>query len=262
MYEIYFTDKNDQNKKYIFKELDDKYVHQTAVLLNTEWPRSMCQRHLSLKATIKEKSDKLKLPVSLIIIDLANDQVVGHANIASITTIDSNESEKKTQNLAFLQSVIIDKNLRGKGLGKQLMNLSEGYLIEYSKQQERNSSFSLIKTNCDCIYLNTKDKQSFYESLGYIQIKPILFYANKDTKCNQIMKNLLSKMSSNSISTNSEQQIPQTLPSLPLINVSAPLPPPPPFSQKLVKAEKSTDERDSKNMDLTWYKKFLNKKSI
>lgn len=241
MYKKYFNDKNDENQKYLFTELSEKYLDQTAALLNNEWPRSLSQRVLSLKSTFRNSDlDKPRIPVCLVIIDLLKDQVIGHASLVSITTISDVEGPK---NLAFLQSVLIDKSLRGRGLGKILINLSEAYLTDYSKVNIKEQ-----KTNCDFIYLNTKDRQTFYERLGYIRIEPIQFYTNKDTKCNQIMKNLMTSMNKNiAIETSpKETGLQKCVPS-----TSAPQPPPLPALSNV--------QNNKATIDISWYKKSLRK---
>ena len=77
--------------------------------------------------------------------------------------------------------MVIHKEYRGKGLGKLMMKFAEEFLVTSFKGS--------VKT----LFLNTKDQQRFYESLGYEQIKPFLFNVIESQKSNlsQAIGNLL-----------------------------------------------------------------------
>ena len=249
MYEKYF----DHNYK--FCDLTDNYLEQTAQLLNQEWPRSLSIRCHSLKSTITTSSD-LTLPISLIIIYLPTNKVIGHASISSIAVISDNINNKMVEfeNLAFLQSVIIDRELRGKGLGKKLMLLCENYLVDYGKQ-EINSGKN-INIDYGNMFLTTKDKQAFYESLGYKRIEPIKFYTVKITKCTEILKRLYSSNSKEEISQETEAPV-----KAPMVVLSAPPPPPPPPPMPTFKTGDTYQMNDPanelKNLTANWFKKCL-----
>lgn len=136
MYEKYIYN-SDKTKKYRFAELSERYLTETARLLNTEWPRKLEHRCESLRALINSDPSRLKIPVSLILVE-GDDRVIGHASLVSISTIgdsDDNRSNSRDsgplRDLTFLQSLIIDESYRGQGLGRKFMQLAEDYLIEY-----------------------------------------------------------------------------------------------------------------------------------
>ena len=136
MYEKYIYN-SDKTKKYRFIELNERYLRETARLLNTEWPRKLEHRCESLRTLINTDPSRLKIPVSLILVE-GDDRVIGHASLVSISTIgdsDDNASNSRDsgplRDLTFLQSLIIDESYRGLGLGRKFMQLAEDYLIEY-----------------------------------------------------------------------------------------------------------------------------------
>ena len=82
-----------------------------------------------------------KLPTSLI---LFNDgRVIGHARFRRLDCL---------QRTAYIESVVVHPDFRGKGFGKLLMQKCEEHI-------------KLM--NFELIYLNTEDKQIFYGKLGY-----------------------------------------------------------------------------------------------
>jgi GNAT superfamily N-acetyltransferase len=224
------------NDIYFFCELAEKYLDQSANLLNTEWPRSVSQRHLSLTNFISSEFNtdpcgndehEFKLPISLLLINRLEDRVIGHASLLQIAV---KNNDGIIENLAFLQSLIVDKELRGKGLGKKMMSYCELYMHKYAKRQNKLKLKEM--TNCDYLYLTTKDKQLFYESIGYIKTEPLLFYSVKNSKsrCNRIMNELLASFNTNEpnqIIRQNNQENTHVIPNLP-VNSSIPLPPPPP----------------------------------
>lgn len=120
-------------------------------LLNKEWKRSETARLHSLQ----NSSDKL--PTSLIL--LQNKKLIGHLKLSVIPSI---------RNACFVESVIIDPNLRGKGYGKILMKEAEDYIKNF--------------LSLDTIYLSTKGQEKFYEKLGYNKCLPISIYGNYVSK--------------------------------------------------------------------------------
>jgi hypothetical protein len=119
MFEKYFNYKEEQ---YLFCTLNEKYLKDTALLLNSEWPRSMHQRDSGLKSLISNVNEKLNLPVSLVLVlkqktdnHDESDKLIGHLSIVPIcASLDIGKNDQ-TGHLPFIQSVIIDKNYRGKG---------------------------------------------------------------------------------------------------------------------------------------------------
>lgn len=207
---------------FVLTQLTESYLQQTAALLNSEWPRSLTARCISLEPFILNNSSPssthFKLPVSLILLLMSSDessqssQVVGHLSLVAIATTKSDH-----QNLIFLQSLVVDKSLRGKGLGKRMMSFSHEYLLAYrehlQQQQEQQTSVnddealvSVRNTSFERLYLTTKDKQSFYESLGYTRTEPIEFYQLKSnqSRCNEIAKHLFGSRRDTSQKTSNE----------------------------------------------------------
>jgi N-acetylglutamate synthase-like GNAT family acetyltransferase len=240
---------------YFVYELTEKYLNKTAQLINSEWPRAMDQRLTSLKSYIiedeasnKNKKFIYKLPVSLILIDRLNLNVVAHASLVSIAT--TNQTTKKVENLVFLQTLVVDKALRGKGLGKKLIISCESYINEFSKQQILKDCENFV--NCDYIYLTTKDQQAFYEKVGYKKTEAILFFSlkNSNSKCSQIMNHLISSMQQHKAN---ECEQPKTTSSSSIVssNASGPLPPPPPPPPHTTFSNSTTFNCQ------TWYKKYI-----
>jgi RimJ/RimL family protein N-acetyltransferase len=180
--------KCDVNSDYLFCELNDLYLEQTTNLLNSEWSRSYTERSNSLKSTYANKKTFYQLPVSLILILKEKNLVIGHLSLSFIEILNLNIDIDDDALHVFLQSLIIDKEYRGKGLGKLSLKLCEDYLKEFS-----------LKNNINEIYLNTKDQQKFYENCGYCKIEPILFNANsRNSKFNSIIKNLFNNNNNSS----------------------------------------------------------------
>jgi N-acetylglutamate synthase-like GNAT family acetyltransferase len=216
------------------------YLNEIAELINSEWPRSLKQRVASIESTLpKQINEQFYFPITFILIYLPDNKIIGHASLSTMLTTDSID-----QKLIFLQSLVIDSKYRGKGLGKKMMSLCEQYLVEVGPN---NNDPTLNYNN---LYLTTKDKQQFYESIGYIQIEPLNCYItkNENSNCNKIMNELLSKMTKTVVvvvdrskdvlvKDDSQQQ-----------TLQPPPPPPPPLPLPQM----------SKNENhLTWYKKVL-----
>jgi GNAT superfamily N-acetyltransferase len=198
-------------------------------------------------------SKRKQLPISLIVIDCDTDAVIGHVSVISIATSEANV----VINLPFIQSVIVDKKLRGVGLGRALMIAAEVYFIGYAKQPilVASSNDELAVSRFDHLYLNTKDKQGFYESLGYVEIEPILFFANKsNSKCNEIIKSLFKSMTVSSGGGQHSQvsEIRQEKREIIASSVSqGPTPPPPPPPMPKIEDSLLSNK-------LSWYKKRVN----
>jgi len=128
------------------------YLEGCCRLLNNEWPRSITARTHSL-----QKSNDAG-QTSLIMLHLTDDgqaRLVGHSMISSIPNYPE---------ACFIQTVIIDKEFRGRGWGRHLMHRTE----EYVKK----------KKGLQVVYLSTKDQQYFYRKLGYEDCEPISIYGN------------------------------------------------------------------------------------
>ncbi|XP_038071822.1 N-alpha-acetyltransferase 80-like [Patiria miniata] len=105
-------------------------------LLNAQWPRSKAARLHSLDKSCEG------LPYSLVMVN-ANNAVIGYCRLAKVISVPSS---------VLIESVVVPENLRGRGLGRRVMDLAESH----AKRQ----GFTTM-------YLSTKDKQDFYAHLGY-----------------------------------------------------------------------------------------------
>lgn len=236
------------NDEFFICELSEKYINQAAALLNSEWPRNLGMRCSGLKnfSVDISSSDQFayRLPISLVLVSKNNDKVVGHVSLVSIATI----KQRAIENFPFLQSLVIDSGLRGRGLGKRLVLFCENYIKEFNKRQENMNDLNIF-TNCKDLYLTTKDQQFFYEKIGYVCTKEMVYFVRKqnESKNNIAMNLLMSSM--------------QKIPLLPAPSASsqtanslASPPPPPPFLQ----ASNFQVKPVAKAVDSpTWYKKSL-----
>lgn len=119
--------------------------HQCCQLLGEEWKRSDAARLQGLSPNSKD------LPDSVLLLDESEDivKVVGHSRLSRVL---------EDSHGCWIASVIIRKEKRGQGLGKFLMLKTE----EYAKILGFTTA-----------YLNTRDKQGFYEHLGYTYCSPV-----------------------------------------------------------------------------------------
>ncbi|XP_065352730.1 N-alpha-acetyltransferase 80 [Cloeon dipterum] len=125
-------------------------IDQCCELINSEWPRSHTARRRNLECSCDN------LPTCLILVqkNIKNPRVVGHSKISRIPSI---------QHGAFIESVVIDKNMRGKGLGRILMHQTEDYMKSIGLKEA---------------YLSTYDQQGFYTKLGYSFCERVCIYGS------------------------------------------------------------------------------------
>lgn len=128
-----------------------EFLGQTAELLNSHWKKSLDTR-LSL---LKQSNDsfpinfvgfiegKPSLIILFIVREQGQPQVVAHVVLLDIV--------EKSGGI-YLESLIVSPNVRGRGFGKQMME----YVEDYARNQGATK-----------MWLNTKDKQQFYQYLGY-----------------------------------------------------------------------------------------------
>ncbi|XP_059471422.1 N-alpha-acetyltransferase 80 isoform X2 [Neocloeon triangulifer] len=127
-------------------------IDQCCDLINSEWPRShMARRNLECSCD--------NLPTCLVLVQRNNvvPRVVGHGKISRIPSIEHG---------AFIESVVIDKNMRGKGLGRILMRHTENYMKSIGLKEA---------------YLSTYDQQGFYSRLGYEFCERVSIYGSAIT---------------------------------------------------------------------------------
>ncbi|XP_046364340.2 N-alpha-acetyltransferase 80-like [Haliotis rufescens] len=203
-----------------------EWLQDCAGLLNSEWPRSIAARLYSLEKSCDD------LPCSLVLV--SENKVVGHSRLASVQGI---------KNSCLLESVVVPKDLRGKGLGRKLMDKTE----EYAKS----SGFQTI-------FLNTIDKQEFYRHLGYQDSGPV---ASLGANAHLIPDSLIAKMMNVGMShTPDTAKKEVAVAELPPPDTSPPPPPPPPIPPPPPAPAPADDDRHvirlSRN-SVTWMRKDL-----
>lgn len=148
-----------------------KYLLECCHLLNSEWKRSETARLRGLENSCD------KLPVNLVLIK--NDKVIGHAKISAIPSI---------RDACFIESVVIDKSLRGQGFGTYLMKKVEEYAVNVLK---------LL-----FVYLSTRGQEEFYRKLGYNECEPISIYGGVVLKNNFEKTFILNNKNCNTVCNN------------------------------------------------------------
>uniref|UniRef100_A0A4W4DM99 N-acetyltransferase domain-containing protein n=1 Tax=Electrophorus electricus TaxID=8005 RepID=A0A4W4DM99_ELEEL len=117
-----------------------------AELLNTQWQRSMGARLHSLRQS------SANYPVCLLLLEgerrVPNEKLIGHARISRVLGSRS----------LFVESVVVQSELRGRGYGRILMEGVERYARA---------------RGCSRLCLTTHDKQHFYAHLGFVQSRPV-----------------------------------------------------------------------------------------
>ncbi|XP_048733979.1 N-alpha-acetyltransferase 80-like isoform X2 [Ostrea edulis] len=143
--------------------------------------------------------------VNLPDIDSAN-TVVAHSRLSKV--------HGKT-NACLVESVVVRKNLRGKGYGRKIMLETE----QYAKRKGMTT-----------LFLSTHDKQDFYKHLGYTFCEPIVsFGVNTDNLPEGFLQRFLPEVSDEKdISKDTEKKPSIPSPEPPVVAVPAPPPPPPP----------------------------------
>lgn len=139
-------------------------LDQCIKLINSEWPRSYNARLWSLKLS------KDSLPTSMVLIKgsevTETTPVLAHAKLSPVPSDDT---------AVFIESVIVDRQYRGQGLGRMIMTEVE------------NHCFKVLR--CKTAYLCTIDKEGFYERLGYTLCKAINLFGIRKS-CNNSTKKI------------------------------------------------------------------------
>ncbi|XP_041130938.1 N-alpha-acetyltransferase 80-like [Polyodon spathula] len=117
-------------------------VGACADLVNSEWQRSRAARIHSLEKSCDS------FPVCLVLVSRV-DQLLGHARLSLVVG--------QPRSL-FVETVVVSRELRGKGYGRRLMEATERYA--------RSRGFWRL-----C--LTTHDKQHFYAHLGFVLSEPV-----------------------------------------------------------------------------------------
>lgn len=123
-----------------------EYKQQCCNLLNSEWPRSETARLRS----IENSNDSL--PLSLLLVRMPDKVVVGYARISQLP---------RNPEGCYIESVVICRSARGKGLGRIIMN---------------GCNDVASKLGFSYLYLSTHDQQGFYTKLGYELCEPVCHF--------------------------------------------------------------------------------------
>ncbi|XP_072536953.1 uncharacterized protein naa80 [Salminus brasiliensis] len=115
-------------------------VEACAELLNTQWQRSMGARLHGLRQSSNS------YPVNLVLLE--GEKLIGHARVSRVLGSRS----------LFVESVVVQPELRGKGYGRALMDGVERYARGRGGTR---------------LYLTTHDKQHFYAHLGFVPSRPV-----------------------------------------------------------------------------------------
>ncbi|CAJ0941442.1 unnamed protein product, partial [Mesorhabditis belari] len=174
-------------------------------LLNQDWPKSEGSRMHS-----QEKSCRSEPPMAFLLIDRSGEieKLIGHARLCPLPN---------KKGACWIESVIVDKNDRGKGLGKFLMIQLEDFIRSFGYTE---------------IYLSTEDKQFFYERCGYTTCQSIVH-----TTAAPSMLNLINRLGNVEETRIDERKPVISQEATESTKTSIPTPPPPPPSFTKIKPE-------------------------
>uniref|UniRef100_A0A1I7ZRG8 N-acetyltransferase domain-containing protein n=1 Tax=Steinernema glaseri TaxID=37863 RepID=A0A1I7ZRG8_9BILA len=174
-------------------------------ILNKEWPRSRTQRETSFR-----RSSNRKPPMALLLLSEDGSELGGHARLCGLPQdVDG----------CWVESVILREDLRGKGVGRLLMELLERKAKEFGFKK---------------MYLSTEDKQKFYERCGFACCPPVLHAGASGSLLAGRNLSLLANAPSSQSAPTSPRPTPATV-----TNGAPPPPPPPPSTPKQQKAPPS-----------------------
>ncbi|KRX75060.1 N-acetyltransferase 6 [Trichinella sp. T6] len=155
-----------------------EYTDECIKLLNAEWPRSSHSRSHSLA-----KSND-HLPVSLVLVRTSDQRLLGHARLCRIPD---------RPQWCLLESVVIEKSERGRGLGRHLVQECERFAQ---------------KVGFLTIYLTTVDRESFYKHCGYTVCDPVITVgANADLFSGERMRLFLQRLNSQPVKVSGNNAI-------------------------------------------------------
>uniref|UniRef100_A0A914VS61 N-acetyltransferase domain-containing protein n=1 Tax=Plectus sambesii TaxID=2011161 RepID=A0A914VS61_9BILA len=198
-------------------------------LLNSEWPRSVASREHSL-----QKAANPRPPMSLLLLN-GEGELIGHSKLCDIPGRPSD---------CWIESVVIRTDLRGLGLGKELMLLTE------------NVARSFKFTN---VFLSTEDKEAFYAKSGYVCCEPIVTVgANSklldSAKFGKFMKDMgvdkreddaveKKRLKESAMQNVADDKVDSHASTLPALSGPPPPPPPPPLlTPSVAKVQRSSTQ--------------------
>uniref|UniRef100_A0A914DSY3 N-acetyltransferase domain-containing protein n=1 Tax=Acrobeloides nanus TaxID=290746 RepID=A0A914DSY3_9BILA len=214
------------DNKWIFVPLAERpeYKDECISLLNKEWPRSVVQREASMQRSLNKTP-----PMSLILLHEEDHKLVGYAKLCTLP----NNSDG-----CWVESVIIQHELRGSGLGRVLMNFIEAKANEFNFNQ---------------IFLSTEDKEAFYLKCGYVRCPPVL---NFGANAGLFAKRNLGKLMESSNSFDSQHSVPIISSTLNQ-NLPQPVVPPPPAPPSLPPTLQKSNACESKKLQKVYMCKSI-----
>uniref|UniRef100_A0A3P8SWR0 N(alpha)-acetyltransferase 80, NatH catalytic subunit n=1 Tax=Amphiprion percula TaxID=161767 RepID=A0A3P8SWR0_AMPPE len=205
-----------------------------ADLVNSEWQRSQAARVHALQ---KSCSD---FPVCLVLLrgPRGSERLLGHARLSRVVGQGGS---------LFLESVVVSRPERGKGLGRTLMEETERYA--------KNRGFRRL-------VLTTHDKQHFYAHLGYVLSTPVQNAGAMTTFVPMEMLLRFSRTSNEETQRRTEDRQAQggggvLGSSPPPPPPSIPPPPPPQSVEPILQTLTETPYRDAKGTSIYWMHKDI-----
>ena len=175
-------------ENYYFCELTNKHLNKVVNMLAAHYRTNVEQiannlenfkTHSFIMNPCEHESHSFKLPVTLVLVRKRDEKLVGTISINSLLTI--NLRTEKTERIAYLQGLYVEKDSRGFGIGKTIMNYSELYLSRLCFQQTTKLDPMNNLVECNHVYLSTRDKQFLYESINYLKTEPPIIISSAST---------------------------------------------------------------------------------
>ncbi|GAV03123.1 hypothetical protein RvY_13599-1 [Ramazzottius varieornatus] len=133
--------------------------------------------------SLRKCSDRFPLSLVMVSTSERSHKVLGHSRLASIPGRSDD---------CYVESVIVDRSTRRKGLGRLLMHHTENYA--------KKLGFSRL-------VLSTYNAQAFYTKLGYEECPPVTTMSTfADSSLLSKTKNLMSKMASSNTNSSSNSR--------------------------------------------------------
>ena len=176
-----------------------KLIDGCAEVLNEEWPRS----HTARVHMLGKSADTL--PYCIVLCIEPEHKVIGHARLCLVHGVEQ---------ACFIDSVVVSKSHRGKGLGLKLMTCAEEHALMLGYHH---------------LYLTTHDKQHFYEHCGYQYCEPVVSFGSGSKLLTQEqLAKLFGDTKINKSNTRVAEKSQNRAASLLPTSVTIPPPPPPP----------------------------------